>query len=262
MAAKRKLVGRSYVVHPNVSRIEYPGDQGYRVRFSQRDDQGVARTKTKSFSDAVHGKRQARVLAIAWREEYAESLKRERPSRAEPPGYGYVKKMRVSNNSQGVRHHYLAYVGFLRIEERKHLSTRWSIEKWGAKIAKTRCERWLKKKTQELKVRLRAAKASASVGAGTRQSTLPPPLIKLTKRACKECGGPIFRVTGPGRVFEYRPNVTGAIPSDFATNTCGKCGEHYLTANEYEDLCNLMLKRESLAPKKAKARRKARSRAA
>ncbi len=173
MAAKRgKPVGRSYVVHPNVSRIEYPEDQGYRVRFSSRDDEGVTSTKTRSFSDSVYGKRRARELAIEWREDYAKSLKKSgRKSRAEPPGYGYVKKMRVSNNSQGVRHHYLAYVGFLRIEDRRHLSTRWSIEKWGEEIAKRRCEAWLKKRQRELKARLRAAKSASKVE--NKQSTLP-----------------------------------------------------------------------------------------
>lgn len=260
LGAKRaNKAGRSYVVHPNVSRFEYPGEYGYRVRFSRLDDDGVPSTVTKSFSDAVYGRR-ARALAIEWRENYAKNLA-PRESRAQPPGYWYIKKMRVSNNSQGELHHYLAYVGFLRIEDRRHLSTRWSIDKWGERIAKRRCQEWVEKKTSELKLRLRAAKSNARKleeeppPKSTTRVILKPPLIKMTQQACGECGGPIATVTGPGRRFEYKPHVKGAIPSDFPTNTCATCGEHYLTSAEYEALCNVMLEQERLNQKKTKRRK-------
>lgn len=133
----------------------------------------------KFFSDiAYHGKRRARLAAIEWRDATIKELPpsmggRGHQGEVKPPGYFYVKRMTVSACSGKRKFMYDAFVAFLRIEDRKHLSTRWSIDKWGKAVARSRCEAWVERKTQELEARLRAARSEErgrGGGVGRRQA--------------------------------------------------------------------------------------------
>lgn len=154
---------RENVAYPNVSRFDYSKGRGYSVRFSRTNETGARQETNRYFSDRLHGgSRAALAAAIRWRNETARKLPP--PSRGgilgspRPPGYSYIKSMHISHSARGVRREYLAYVGFLRIENRRHLSTRWSIEKWGKTIARRRCKEWLAKKKLALELRLMTAR--------------------------------------------------------------------------------------------------------
>lgn len=111
------------------------------------------------FSDSVYGGQfQALRAALAWRMKIARKLRPPQKMGVEfgevnPPGYHYVKRMPSHNYRNGLRQDYDSFVGFLRIENRKHLSTRWSIEKWGAAAAESHCREWLAEKLKELRLR-------------------------------------------------------------------------------------------------------------
>lgn len=128
----------------------------------------------KFFSDGAYGgKRRARDAAIEWRDTTIKKLPpsmggRGHQGEVKPPGYFYVKRMKVSARSGNRKFMYDAFVAFLRIEDRKHLSTRWSIDKWGKEVARSRCEAWVERKTQELEARLRASRSEKKARGGRR----------------------------------------------------------------------------------------------
>lgn len=182
------------VIHPNVSRVDYPRSHGFLVRF-QRTQGGVKAITSKLFSDSTYGKT-ARVKAIAWREAMAKTLRAPYVGRsAYPPGYNYVKRMRVTNSVNGVRHSYMAYVAFLRIEDGRHLMTRWSIEKWGASTARERCNDWVARKTGELERRLRG---SVDRQPNTRRVTTKPARDRPTPARTKSAVGKKARTRQQG----------------------------------------------------------------
>lgn len=155
MSKKPAAMGTN-VVHPNVSRVDYGHNHGYFVRLQRK-----GKETNKLFSDSAYGsKRKARLAAIVWREETASKLgPLERGGGVKPPGYSYIKRMLAFNYLGGARQEFKAWVGFLRIEHRGHLSTKWSIEKWGDKEARRRCEGWLLLKKTELAFRLARARS-------------------------------------------------------------------------------------------------------
>lgn len=151
MKKKKTAAPGTNVVHPNVSRVDYPGTHGYTVRI-QRD----GKVTNKFFSDSGH-KREALAAAISWREATARGIPPMR--RIQPPGYSYLKRGICFDYAGDFRYEYAAWVGFLRIEDRKHLVTKWSIDKWGDEEARRRCEDWLARRKADLASRLAGASA-------------------------------------------------------------------------------------------------------
>lgn len=243
MKRRKKKVG-SKVVHPNVSRIDYPGLHGYTVRFA-RDGKEVS----KYFSDTVYGVRKGKLAAISWREETIKQIGEAVPRGnhgvpAKPPGYSTIKRQLCPLNINGELRKVLCWVGFLRIEDRRHLSTKWSINKWGERKAKKGVEAWLVKKKAELAARLGKSGGSHSDAPTEVERSAPPPAppeltppapksraTQLEFQACTSCGGVVRLMKGPGRTYLYRGRRV-RIPEDFPTETCVGCGEIYMSDRE------------------------------
>jgi hypothetical protein len=102
---------------------------------------------SKLFSDAVHGgKRKALLAAIAWRDQMATTVRpprRTRAARGAPTGY--VKRTQITRRAGASR----VYVAWIRMPDGRAASTSFSIEKWGVKEAKRRCELYLARKRRE-----------------------------------------------------------------------------------------------------------------
>lgn len=152
---KKASKGKSNVVHPNVSRLDYESNHGYSVRIQRK-----GKETSRLFSDSVYGgKRKAKAAAIAWREKIVKrvgkAMKGGQSAPAKPPGYSTLKRRPVSLVTNGKRRKVMCWVGFLRIEDRKHLSTTWSIDKHGEEKALAGCKAWLVAKKAELAARLR-----------------------------------------------------------------------------------------------------------
>lgn len=234
---------RSNVVHPNVSRVDYGSNHGYSVRLCRNGSE-----TNKLFSDGVYGgKDKAKAAAIAWREAQARKLGPAMPlghrgGDIKPPGYSYIKrKTAYVYKDDGTKVPFDAWVGFLRIENRKHLITKWSIDKWGPIKAKRKCKAWLAQRTAELQERLRrksrkSRKSRKAKRSASAKSASPVAVSKqLSVGVCGSCGGVVRMMKGPGRSYEFRGSKV-MIPQDFATETCVGCGEVYVTDREAEAL--------------------------
>lgn len=73
--------------------------------------------------------------------------------------------------------------------------------------------------------------------------------------ACVECGADVIMRDGPGRVEVHRfgrngaPDVTLAVPKDFAIPTCEACGETYMTCPEQDELWRRWRAEELIPPR-------------
>lgn len=157
--------GRGYAVHPNILRVDYDRTCGFNVRFYRTNPDGTRRVIGKYFADGVYGSRsKAFLAAMAWRNATEKRLPApQRPGRVAnpyPPGYSYIKRAVAHDYPRGggPRRPYKAWIAFFRIEDRKHRLTKWSIEKWGDREAKRRCEAWLATQKQDLAKRLGTTK--------------------------------------------------------------------------------------------------------
>lgn len=229
----------SNVVHPNVSRVDYEHNHGYSVRIQRKHKE-----TSKLFSDAVYGgKLKAKRAAIQWREKMLKELGaviwgRSRPQN--PPGYSYIQRKPVTVTTTKGSHETMCWVGFLRIEGGKHLSTRWSVPKWGSRKAKANCEAWLARKKAELEARLgRKLPTLLTTPAKPQKPRPSKPATTPTQlgfEMCGGCGGVVRLKDGPGRIYWYRGRREVEIPGDFPTETCAGCGEIYMTDKEAEAL--------------------------
>jgi hypothetical protein len=113
------------------------------VVFQRLDRQHVKRTVSRLFSDGMFGgKRKALAAAIKWRDRVARKLPPPaKPWKATSPGYGYVYRSVVKRRA-GVAD---VWIGWAKLGagRGKHAQTSVSIERWGSREAKRRCERWL-----------------------------------------------------------------------------------------------------------------------
>jgi hypothetical protein len=128
----------------NITRFDYGKTHGWWVRFQRSTDAGIKRVVSKMFSDAVHGgKTKALKAAVAWRNQTAATI---RPARRRTPrASGYVKRVELTRRV-GVSPVYLAWI---RMPDGRAASTSFSIEKWGERGAKRRCQLYLARKRRE-----------------------------------------------------------------------------------------------------------------
>lgn len=128
----------------NITRFDYGKTHGWWVRFQRSTESGTKRVVSKMFSDAVHGgKMRALRAAIAWRDQTAATI---RPARRRTAlGIGYVKRVEIARRV-GASPVYLAWI---RMPDGRAASTSFSIDKWGAREAKRRCQLYLARKRRE-----------------------------------------------------------------------------------------------------------------
>lgn len=163
---KKARTGRGYAVAPNILRVDYARTHGFRVTFNRTNAKGKKKATTKSFGDGRFGgdRTKAYRAALEWRNATEKLLPPKRKAGSggdlKPPGYSYVKKMPVFvyDKKTGERSSYMAYVGFIRLEDQKNKGTKWSIPKWGDREAKRRCEAWEARQQAQLRERLRLAR--------------------------------------------------------------------------------------------------------
>lgn len=170
------------MVYPNVSRVDHGSTHAYVVRLQRQ-----GKESNKSFSDATYGgRRKAKLAAIAWRDQMARLLPAPIPlgvrngASLKPPGYSYIDR-RSLLNQHGGRQDFI--VAFLRIENRRHLTTKWSVDKWGPIVARRKCMEWLTRKKAELAARLaqprrlgaKGATPGLSKASGDKRRTSRPP---------------------------------------------------------------------------------------
>lgn len=134
-----------------ITRFDYGKTHGWWVRFQR----GVGSEKSVTsalFSDAKwSGKRKALDAAKKWRNRTEREVgKPVLPKPEVPPGYGYVRRADVK---QRVRHT-TCWVAWLRIEDKRCQSTKFSVETHGNQEARRRAEAWLEQKRRELRKRL------------------------------------------------------------------------------------------------------------
>ena len=126
----------------NITRFQYGNTRGWWVRFQRSTESGTKRVISKMFSDTVHGgKVKALKAAIAWRDRTVATIPPPRRSRA-ILGSGYVKRVELARRL-GASPMYLAWI---RMPNGRAASTTFSINKWGAREAKRRCELYLARK--------------------------------------------------------------------------------------------------------------------
>lgn len=145
--------------HPNlqITRLDYARTHAWWVRIYRKDPKLGRVCHSKVFSDGVWGgKAKALIAARQWRDEQLRTLPRTRRVRRRP-GTGYVKRMRVwyYPRDGGEPRSYDAFVGWIRLEDGAAAGTRWSVEKWGVKKAKSETEQWFAWHLKELNQRLR-----------------------------------------------------------------------------------------------------------
>lgn len=134
----------------NITRMDYGRTHAWWVRI-YRGTGDQKRCVSALFSDQKHGgKRKALASARAWRDL---QLKKLGPglhggSRVEL-GYGYVKRIDVVQRSGSVYPHWEAWI---RVDHRKWVSTKRSIEKHGLVKAKRLCEAWIIRRRSKLKI--------------------------------------------------------------------------------------------------------------
>lgn len=271
---------------PNVLRVDHSKAHGYWVRFRRN-----GHLQSKLFSDSVHGGwRSALSAATTWRNEKAETLPPKATHRQDPKpvGYSYIKRMLVTDSRSGQAKRFMAWVGFLRTENRGQVTGRWSVDKLGEEEAQHRAEAWLAKKVHELSLRLKATEKASKrprpertarkrmtqqalpfhdrsqtvvASSGSMPSSPPseppssePPSSRF-RYDCGRCGGHIEKMMGPGRTYEHGGALL-PIPDRFPTNTCRNCGTHYLSAGDRNSLETVLHLRHSALNGLATGRRR------
>ena len=146
----------------HITRLDYERCRGWMVRIQRTLKKGVT-LFSKFFGDASYGSpRKALKAARIWRDDTLVKVpppKGRHTGQVVPPGYGYVRKTVIRyTDGHGVCHSYRAWVGWLRIEDRKCLTTKWSIDKWGNQKARRFVDEWLEASRRDLRKRMRRRK--------------------------------------------------------------------------------------------------------
>jgi hypothetical protein len=125
----------------------------------------------KSFNYAHHGGKW-KALKVArrwrdWKEERLPPAQRRLTNRDTYPGYGYITTLPIQYKSGT----YLYQIAYIYLEDMRMVNSKYSITKWGKKVANERCEQWLKAQRRALDIRGNARLRSTARHIATRVMT-------------------------------------------------------------------------------------------
>ena len=123
-----------------ITRFDYRRTHGWFVRFERK-----AGTVRKLFSDRVYGSRaESLTQALKFRDACIKTIGVSSANKVTP---GNLKKAVIARrNRSGEWHYYPVWTAWIRIAPGRLVSSKWSIDKWGHKIAKKKALAWLETK--------------------------------------------------------------------------------------------------------------------